>query len=183
VELAVRTGFLSREELVQLWLDVLEEEDGDLSRAQEGAQRGVDVLLEQRRKAATGWPKVTDCDRLDAAFASLELAGILARQHFGDCQTCALADMEEEMDDAREARTKVLGYTFFHQQDTERAVEGGPLLLSFGDAGRNNDAASVAVGRQVVAVLERHELKVAWDGKAASRIGVLLDWKRRPPAR
>lgn len=40
-----------------------------------------DALAAQRRTQAD-WPDVTDCDRLDRAFADLEDRGVVARQHF-----------------------------------------------------------------------------------------------------
>src|SRR4029079_1351153 len=73
------------------------------------------------------WPSVTDCDRLDRAFADLNGRGIVARQNFACCSNCGHAEIGEEIDAEKERGTKVIGYTFFHLQDTERAAEYGYL--------------------------------------------------------
>jgi hypothetical protein len=125
-----------------------------------------------------GWPATTDNDRLDAAFAELDRAGILARQHFSCCGTCGAHEIHDELDQAEKAGQPVRGFTFFHVQDTEHAVAGEALYLSYGAADRDREA-SVAVGHEVVAVLARHGLTPAWNGKLAHRIALPLIWRRR----
>jgi len=49
---------------------------------QEHAQHIVHLLLDAQRE----WPSVTDCDRLDRAFADLNGRGIVARQNFACCK-------------------------------------------------------------------------------------------------
>jgi hypothetical protein len=63
-------------------------------------------------------------------------------------------------------------------QDTERAVSGSGLLLNYGSV-RAGKEALTAVGHEVVDVLRRHGLETEWDGKPSTRIGIVLDWKRR----
>ena len=82
------------------------------------------------------------------------------------------------MDQAEKAGTPPRGYTFFHVQDTEHAVGGDLLYLSYGAVNRDKTA-SVAVGREVVAVLGLHGLSPAWNGKHAHRIALPLTWQRR----
>jgi hypothetical protein len=74
----------------------------------------------------------------------------------------------------------VRGLTFFHQQDTERAVEGGGIYLSYGGVASGVD--SVEIAREIVAVLAAHGLKPNWDGTTAQRIKVPLNWQRRFPS-
>src|SRR5687767_8883107 len=45
-------------------------------------------FLAEHRAAERVWPAVTDCDRLDRAFAELETRGIVCRQDFTCCSTC-----------------------------------------------------------------------------------------------
>jgi hypothetical protein len=125
-----------------------------------------------------GWPETTDCDRLDAAFATLGTAGIVARQHFSCCGTCGATEIHDEMDQVAKDGTDVRGYTFFHVQDTEHAVEGESLFLSYGSADQDKDAA-VAVGNEIVAALREHGLEPDWNGRHANRIGLPLVWQRR----
>jgi hypothetical protein len=73
----------------------------------------------------------------------------------------------------------VRGLTFFHQQDTEGAVEGGSIYLSYDAVDDGVD--SVEIAREIVAVLSAQGLKPNWDGTTAQRINVPLNWQRRFP--
>ncbi len=80
--------------------------------------------------AQATWPAVTDCDRLDAAFRELDTAGIVARHSFTCCNTCGMAEIGGEVEPDRVEHVR--GFAFYHQQDTEAAVQEGNLLLSYG---------------------------------------------------
>jgi hypothetical protein len=136
-----------------------------------------DMLRDHLREQAT-WPAVTDCDRLDVAFAALTTAGIVARQDFTCCSTCGVAEIGDEIATEVAAGRVVRGYTFFHQQGTESAVEGHGLMLTYG-ALDETEAAAVKIGEEIVAVLETHGFKCDWDGKIEKCIGVPLVWQRR----
>jgi hypothetical protein len=77
--------------------------------------------------------------------------------------------------------TAARGFTFFHIQDTEHAVGGEFLYLSYGSATADRTDA-VAIGREVVDTLCRHGLRPSWDGRHVNRIGLPLTWQRRRPA-
>lgn len=141
------------------------------------------VLEEERERheqAQAGWPAVTDCDRLDAAFADLECRGVLARQNYWCCGTCGCAAIDDEMKARLRKKKPVRGYAFFHWQDTESAVTGHGLMLNYGAVEGDEDSA-VAIGREIVQVLRAHKLRTSWKGLYDYRIGVKLDWKRRSP--
>jgi hypothetical protein len=124
------------------------------------------------------WPETTDCDRLDAAFAALDADGIVARQHFSCCGSCGASEIHDEMDQATKAGQTVRGFAFFHIQDTEGAVSGESLFLSYGSADRDKDAA-IAIGHEVVSALRERGLHPAWNGRHANRIGLPINWQRR----
>ncbi len=153
--------------------------DGDADALIAELPARVDVAIQHQLKVQADWPEVTECDRLDAAFAKLEAAGIVARQDFACCQNCGFAEIGGEVADAKDAGTEVRGVTFFHQQDTDRAVEGGAIYLSYGAI--DDDVDSINVAREIVAVLTAHGLKPNWDGTTAQRIEVPLNWQRRFP--
>ncbi len=75
---------------------------------------------------------VTRCDRLDAAFAELERSGIVSRANFTCCSKCGENEIGDAMAEAAEQGIAVRGYTFFHQQDIDRAVAGDGVLLKYG---------------------------------------------------
>jgi hypothetical protein len=145
--------------------------------------RSAALIVAQRAFAAhhteqAHWPEVTDCDRLDAAFAELDSAGVVARQHFSCCGTCGTHEIADEVQQVEKAGRIARGYTFFHVQDTEHAVGGDALYLSYG-AADGGAAAAVAIGHEVVDTLLRHGLAPKWNGKLAHRICLPLQWQRR----
>lgn len=142
------------------------------------AARYTREALDEHRAEQAGWPAVTDNERLDAAFAALEREGIVCRQNFSCCGTCGAAEVWDEMAAVEEAGAPVVGYAFFHVQDTEAAVEGAGLYLSYG-AVAEGAAAAEAVGRAVVDALEAKGLTTVWDGHWSRRIFVQLEWRRR----
>lgn len=173
----VATGFLGAEAIVEAVLDP-HGDDADPTILRPHAQRFVrEVIAAQLAEQAT-WPALTDCDRLDAAFAALEAEGIICRQNFSCCGTCGSAEIWDEVAEAQDAGCPARGYAFYHGQDTESAVEGYGLYLNYG-AVEEGEAAALGVANEIVARLEQHSLRVSWDGRRSRRIGVSLDWKRR----
>jgi hypothetical protein len=65
--------------------------------------------------------------------------------------------MEEEYDRvlAADPRTVIHGYCFYHQQDTEGAVEAGNLFLAY-DSVTNDTKDQLAIGREVADAMTRH---------------------------
>ena len=134
--------------------------------------------LEMRRRAEQRWKRLTDCDKLDLAFADLEEQGIIARQDFWCCARCAhyAAAFETSRNKREEGFWK--GYVFYHEQDTDEAPSGS-LLLGFG-AYEDSDEAMKAVARTVVETLGRYKLKTRWNGRPDTRIDVIdLNWRWR----
>ena len=178
IKVQVAAGYAPLDEIVadaaEMFLDSTLDPAAVRGAARVVAERAIaDHLADQG-----GWPGTTDNDRLDAAFAELDGAGILARQHFSCCGTCGAHEIHDELDQAEKAGHAARGFTFFHVQDTEHAVAGEALYLSYGAADRDREA-SVAVGHEVMATLGRHGLAPAWNGKLAHRIALPLIWQRR----
>lgn len=137
----------------------------------------VELLAEHARASAT-WPKDSINDRLDAAFAALAKRGILAMHHAGETMGDGWTQAAELADTLT---PPARGATFYHGQDLERAIEGQGLHLAFGSMKDNEtDDDRIAIGREVVAMLEKHRVPVQWSGSAMSRIEVLpFAWHRR----
>lgn len=108
------------------------------------------------------WPEVTDCDRLDAAFAALDARGIRARQHFACCNTCGHSELTEDIHLARELGATIDGYAFYHRQDAEAAVASGLLRVRYSAIGGRE--ADEALGQRIVAALREHGLTPTWSG-------------------
>ena len=110
----------------------------------------------------------------------------MARQHFSCCGTCGAHEIHDEIDLAEQSGRPARGFTFFHIQDTEHAVGGESLYLSYGAADQDQVAA-VAIGHEVVDVLSRHGLSPELERQARPPHRAPADLAapplRRPPSR
>lgn len=173
----VRGGYETRSVIIETAVDVFVDEMPE-DWLEEQVPVLVDGAIESQAEAEQTWAEATDCDRLEAAFAELEHRGVVARQNFTCCGTCGSSEIWDEIQDTADQGGAVRGYTFFHEQDTESAVEGYGLYLAYG-ATEEGESAALAVAGEIVTVLEAHGLAPDWDGDWNKRIHVPLDWKRR----
>lgn len=176
----LQAGYDTLDEAIESVVEMLEidpESDASLV-AQIGAVAREE--LGKIRAELSSWPAVTDNDRLEKAFAQLEAAGIVARENFTCCQTCGHAEIKDEVGAAIESGVDVRGYTFFHEQDTERAIEGGGVMLAYGTV--KEDVDPVAIGREIVGALQAAGLEPDWSEEVSKRIAVPLEWRRRSNA-
>ncbi len=185
VDMLVAGGFVGEDDIVESavgslsdWLKDSESGTVEESQLWEAARAMVGEALAHHQAEQANWPAVTDCDRLDAAFEELGRDGIVCRPDFSCCGTCGAIEILDEMEAAERQGLPVRGYTFYHQQDTEHAVEGDGICLNYGSTDEG-DAAAVAIGHEVVHALRRHGLTVEWNGDISKRIEVGMDWKRR----
>lgn len=170
----VFAGFADSDEIIESTLEVYEEE-ADENDLLPHIKRLTTKAFEAHEIAQKEWIGTTDCEHLDAAFEELESTGIVCRQDFSCCGNCGSAEIWEEME---YHDPPARGYTFYHMQDTDRAVDGGGIYLNFG-ATEEGEAAALAVAQEITNALSRHGLRVNWNGSWDKRIGVALDWKRR----
>jgi hypothetical protein len=177
LELMVRTGFADLGSLPDDAGEYLSD-DGDPSSIESYARADLQDVLVDYRAEQRGWPSVTDCDRLDDAFAELEATGVVSRQNFWCCGTCGLAAIGEQMEASASQGIDARGYAFYHEQDTESAVEGRGIYLYYGSV-YGADERSLEIAREIQEVLHRHGLRTEWNGSLQKRIKVQMDWKRR----
>jgi hypothetical protein len=173
----VASGFADPERIVPNALEIVSDECPP-DELRPHAERLLRKALAAKVKEEQSWPAVTDCDRFDAAFADLERAGIVCRHDFACCGTCAAAEIWGEIEAERARGREVIGCAHYHHQDTERAIEGYGLYLSYCSVLRG-DRPSVDIGRKIARAMRSHGLKVTWNGSVSNGIHVALDWKRR----
>lgn len=196
--LQIATGFYTREWIIENAVEYYSEE-ADEHELKKAIPKLFDAAMAERRQEMLSWPEATDCERLDAAFDELNAAGIMARHSWWCCGNCGQDAMIDEFERvaneghlANPRAESPRGYVFYHQQDTERVAEAAisddgegaeesMLLLSYGSTrdGDDEEKASVAIGKEVARILNKHGLKTHWDGTIEHRIGVHMDWKRR----
>ena len=177
IEVIVRGGFDDGNRIAEaLCQEMYQPGDLDREEVDEAVARSVARLGEDRK----AWPAVTDCDRLDAAFAALTRRGIVALQNAGYTQSDGYDDVLHE---SRKPRTSAapVGYCFYHGQDLARAVRGSGLYLAFGplDPSKEESEGPV-IGHIVAEELRRQNFEVSWNGGFDQRIFVpRINWKRR----
>ncbi|GIF63797.1 hypothetical protein Ais01nite_18320 [Asanoa ishikariensis] len=126
---------------------------------------------------------------LNRAFAELNDVGVLARENFSCCGTCASAEIHDERDDSRHWH----GYLWYHQQDTESllASADGEVYLGYGvyppedfdeaayealsedekRAGYQADLERV-LDEIAFPVLRKHGMRVDWNRNQSKRIRI-----------
>jgi hypothetical protein len=171
--LEIAAGFQSDSDIIE-YAVLRFRDDAPEIEIRNSAKEALAVAVAEHSAAQDRYPAITDCDRLDSAFAALESQGILARQNFWCCVTCGCGAIGNEL---RE-RPHAIGYTFYHEQDTEAAVDGYGIALNYG-AVETTDAAACAIGARVVEELQKAGLKPQWNGSIEKRIEVPLKWERR----
>lgn len=177
IETYAKAGFDSEDEIVCASLEYMDGE-AEPSFLLPHAKKIARKAFKQLREEQPTWPDVTDCDRLDAAFAELDANGIISRQNFSCCQNCGSYEIGEQMQDAIDSGREVRGYTFYHEQDTESGVEGYGVCLAYGSI-EESEEAHIAMAHEIVSTIEKHGLHPVWNGELNKRIEVPLDWKRR----
>jgi hypothetical protein len=173
----VRAGFYDKKRLLQIVGEELyapgELDPNDLAAA-------IDEEVAKHEAEKKAWPDVTDCDRLNAAFAALNKRGIIALHNAGFTQSDGYEDFRAALK-SHPQRATVLGYCFYDSQDVEHAVQGEGLHLAFGPVRpKDEESKGPEIGRIVREELERAGLKVKWDGTFATRMSVpQFVWQRR----
>jgi hypothetical protein len=125
------------------------------------------------------WPEVTDCDRLDQAFAALRAEGILAIHNAGMTASEGIEEMSEQYHAAGGKKSGIVGYCFYHRQDMEYVLKHHQLGLAYGDIG-GDDRRGVEVGKRIRTALEAAGLRIAWTGSIRDKLEITgFRWQRR----
>lgn len=181
----LREGFRTPEEVSESVLAMLIDVYGEPA-ACAAVKSLLPTVLESYRAEMRSWPAITDCDRLDAAFEELNARGIMARHDWLCCGNCGASAMPDEFDRLGgiwEGKP-IIGYAFYHNQDTESAVAGYGLCLNYGSCEKTASEAEylakcIEIARSARDILVAHGLQVKWDGSYSQRPTVLLNWQRR----
>jgi hypothetical protein len=174
----VRSGFLDRNDAISEIIEIVDAPDWLTAFTAEA----VDAALAAHHNDEMRWG-LTDNDRLARAGMALEANGIVFRENFTCCQTCGFGEIADEIDETIELGANVRGFSFFHWQDTEGAVNGHGLCLSYGAVGDyangGYEAAALAIAHEITESLAREGLNASWSGDLARRISFDIIWQRR----
>jgi hypothetical protein len=117
---------------------------------------------------ASGWPPVTDHDRLRGAFGDLEAGGVVVLQGCED-HWSARAVLD--------AGTPARGVAWFMPRDVWHAVDEGMLEVNLWQVSGANAAPGDALLESALEAFARHGLTARFD---EGRIEVSAYWQRRP---
>ena len=108
-------------------------------------------------------------ESLNKAFADLNKRKIFAKQDFCCCQTCGASECNQEIG----LNKNLVGYCFYHDQDTESAIKTGKLWLAYGNKedGKYSDE---KIGQMIVRIFKKNGFKTDWSGDSSQRIVVYL---------
>ncbi|MBM2622088.1 hypothetical protein JIG36_41955 [Actinoplanes sp. LDG1-06] len=167
------------------FVDYMEDEEQRHGLTDDELTAAYETALEARRSQQRSWGPVRS--NLTLAFDELNERGVLARENFTCCGTCAAAEIHDERDDSRHWR----GYLWYHQQDTESLVTStnGSVYLGYGayppedfdetaygalsqkqqEAAYQADVESL-MDDHVFPVLRSHGMTPTWNRKQSTRI-------------
>ncbi|MGE3808443.1 MAG: hypothetical protein AB7K24_27585 [Gemmataceae bacterium] len=142
----------------------------------------VNAEVARQTDEQESWPAVTDCDRLDQAFAALRCEGILAIHNAGMTPSEGIDEMSEQYHASGGKKSGIVGYCFYHRQDMEYALKYHELGLAFGDID-GDQKQGVEIGKRIRSALEAAGLRVAWTGSIKDKIDITdFKWRRRSKA-
>lgn len=121
----------------------------------------------------------TDRDRLDLTFADLCRAGVVARQDFLCCDSCAGGELVWAFGDAERCGITPRGAVFYHRQDRDSARAEGRLLLRFFGKSIDGTDSHRDIADFAIEVLRQHGLEPSWDGNTERCIKVPMRFSRR----
>jgi len=166
----VSSGFYDQEEIQEM-IDDIPEADVDMLRSL--VKKEIAIKQQEERT----WPKITDCDKIDAVFEALNKEGVVALQNAGYTMSDGHDDVTQVLADLD--RNNISGYCFYHGQDLEGAVAGRGLMLAFGDFA-NTTEGTIQVGKLICSALKANGLNYDWHENPKERIKITsITWQRR----
>lgn len=165
------------------FVDYLDDEEERHGLADDELEAAYDAALDARRAQQAGFGAVRS--NLARAFGELNERGVVARENFTCCGTCASAEIGGERDESRHWH----GYVWYHQQDTESLIESedGSVYLGYGAFTEPDldEAAYEAEVRRILddlvfPALRRHGMEVSWNNSLGTRLLVTgAQWYER----
>lgn len=175
IQYYINSGFYDREETKESIRAGFYEETID----EAWLHRQVEKEYTRRLREQAGWPAETSFDRLAKAFDRLNASGIIALHNAGNTKQDATGDAEDIYEELKAKGITVKGYCYYHAQDMERAMDGQPLFVGFGDFD-NDDNSALETGKKVVKALEAYGFNINWDKSVETRIEILnIKWQKR----
>jgi hypothetical protein len=168
VDAVVRSGLGSPEEVRALVIEALRSDHKDPD-APATADLWIAAARETWRSQARTWPEVTDYDRLQTAFATLESGGVVVLQ--------GCPDHWSARDVLHERVPTPPGIAWFTAPDVWHAVDEGMLEVNLWHGTTANAAPGDVLLAAALSAFEAAGLEAHFD---EGRIEVAAHWQRRP---
>jgi hypothetical protein len=167
---AVRSGLLGERELYDEVLLAITSELPFVEDPESVARAWIEEFTDELLLDASGWPEVTDHDKLQAAFAQLEAADIVVLQGCED--HWAAKDLLDASVDHPPR-----GIAWFTQPDVWHAIDEGMLEVNVWHPSTANVAPGDALLAEVITVFAEQGLPAHYD---EGRVEISAHWQRRP---
>jgi hypothetical protein len=166
------------------FVDVFDEDEQRHGATDEELRTAYEKALAARRRQQREWGEVRG--NLGRAFAELNELGVLARENFSCCGTCAAGEIHDERDESRHWH----GFLWYHQQDTESLIASaeGEVYLGYGayPPVDFDEAAYAALSEDEQQARYQVDLERLLDDIAfpvLRRYGMRVEWNRRQSTR
>lgn len=113
--------------------------------------------------------------QINLAFKELRKEGFIVKQDFNFDMCGGVHDILDEID-RDSANGKIYkGYVFYHGQDAMFFKDCGEVHLAWGSADEDsNEKENIEIGKSIVKILKKFNLRVSWNKSVTRRIKVSL---------
>lgn len=142
----------------------------------------LEAMIAGKKREEEGWPILTDCDRLEAAFDALEDQGLIAIHAAGFSLEEARLDAMQEFSGRGGAGAGLKGVVFYTLQDVATALETHALPVHVSACRPGEAQADAAVAALVRRALEGAGLSLAAPGDDPAVVTLApIEWRKRSP--
>ena len=175
IESYVRAGFYSPSQILAIICDEAYASDQlNPQVVMQIIEEKMEIKLLDEKK----WARFTHNDLLDRFYRNLNKSGIIALQNVKDYSN-GLDEVTDIYQDQKYKNLTFRGFCFYQWQDTEFAISGGGLRLSFGDVNGDKEM-SLKIGHFICNGLQKSLPKAEWDGNLEKKIYIRnFKWRRR----
>ena len=177
----VRMGFLSKEEIMDIIIEVIEDNEFENEISEKWANKKIKEEFEKLKEESKSWKHPTDTDRLIEAFKELCKSNIIALHNAGYTTSDGEAEIVEVETELMDKGIRSDGYCFYHEQDLESALDpdSSSLWIAFQKVDNSNETVTLEVGRKVVEVLKKHQFEINWEEAAGTKIKIVnFNWQK-----
>ena len=175
IETYVAADFFTSEEILSIICD-------DVYAADELSHNAVEKIIEekvkQKKDIENKWPKTTHNDLLNRCFKKLNKAGIITL-HNVKSFAIGVDEATDIFQNQEKNKTKYLGFCFYQWQDTEVAINGGGLRLSYGDLDGDKEK-TYQIGKLIFDEINKKFSKAIWNGDQEKKIFIpKFKWRKK----